>query len=44
MAREAVTPLPEDDYLTLIGQVAYMVSSLEWTTSAISRARLNWPV
>lgn len=26
-----MTPLPEDDYLTLIGQVAYMVSSLEWT-------------
>ncbi|KUI00818.1 hypothetical protein AU189_10785 [Mycolicibacterium acapulense] len=31
MARTARVALPEDDYLTLIGQVAYMVSSLEWT-------------
>lgn len=31
MARSARVALPEDDYLTLIGQVAYMVSSLEWT-------------
>lgn len=31
MARSAQVALPEDDYLTLIGQVAYMVSSLEWT-------------
>ncbi len=31
MARSARIALPEDDYLTLIGQVAYMVSSLEWT-------------
>ncbi|MCA2321563.1 hypothetical protein JF732_14770 [Mycobacterium intracellulare] len=31
MARTARVALPEDDYLILIGQVAYMVSSLEWT-------------
>lgn len=30
MARTTPVALPEDDYLTLIGQVAYMVSSLEW--------------
>ncbi len=31
MARKARVALPEDDYLVLIGQVAYMVSSLGWT-------------
>lgn len=31
MARSARVALPEDEYLTLVGQVAYMVSSLEWT-------------
>lgn len=31
MARRARVALPGDDYLLLIGQVAYMVSSLEWT-------------
>jgi hypothetical protein len=31
MARTARVALPEPDYLALIGQVAYMVSSLEWT-------------
>ncbi len=31
MARDVRVALPEDDYLVLVGQVAYMVSSLEWT-------------
>jgi hypothetical protein len=31
LARNARVALPEDEYLVLIGQVAYMVSSLEWT-------------
>ena len=31
LARTARVALPEDEYLVLIGQVAYMVSSLEWT-------------
>jgi hypothetical protein len=31
VARNARTALPKDDYLVLIGQVAYMVCSLEWT-------------
>lgn len=32
MARKTRIALPRDDeYLTLIGQVAYMVSPLEWT-------------
>jgi hypothetical protein len=31
MARKARIALPEDDFLLLVGQVAYMVSSLEWT-------------
>jgi hypothetical protein len=31
LARKARTALPEDEYLVLIGQVAYTVSSLEWT-------------
>ena len=31
MARSVRVALPEDDYLVLVGQVAYMVSSLEWT-------------
>ena len=31
MARTVGVALPEDEYLILIGQVAYMVSSLEWT-------------
>lgn len=31
MARNSTVALPEDDYLGLVGQVAYMVSSLEWT-------------
>ena len=31
MARTVRVALPEDGYLLLIGQVAYMVSSLEWT-------------
>lgn len=31
MARDSPVALPEDGYLVLVGQVAYMVSSLEWT-------------
>ncbi len=31
MARDTQVGLPEDEYLVLIGQVAYMVSALEWT-------------
>ncbi|MFA4051890.1 hypothetical protein [Mycobacteroides chelonae] len=31
MARSTKIALPEDDYLVLVGQVAYMVGSLEWT-------------
>lgn len=51
MARKARIALPEDDYLVLIGQVAYMVSSLEWTILGDCRglaqylpADLNTPV
>jgi hypothetical protein len=31
VARDSRVTLPEDGYLVLVGQVAYMVSSLEWT-------------
>jgi hypothetical protein len=31
MSRNARVALPEAEYLVLIGRVAYMVSSLEWT-------------
>lgn len=31
MARDTQVALPEDEYLLLVGQVAYMVSALEWT-------------
>jgi hypothetical protein len=30
VARETPIPLPENEYLLLVGQVAYMVSYLEW--------------
>jgi hypothetical protein len=31
MARDTQVGLPEDEYLLLVGQVAYIVSALEWT-------------
>jgi hypothetical protein len=31
VARNARVALPDDGYLVLVGQVAYMVSALEWT-------------
>jgi hypothetical protein len=51
VARNARIALPEDEYLVLLGQVAYMVSSLEWTIlgdlPGLARylpAELNTPV